>query len=414
MQGFTVTTIFKFFVLVTGSAIVLFKSNWRMALISIVLSVSSFLVTTLINPRGRALDMDAQQATADAASNLQELSNGLPVVQIFGLQKYLKEKFEAVCTRILSKQIKSRLFYGLNEMIIFITSFSAQPISFIIGIFLVSRGELTIDELVLLSGYAGVMAEGMRNLSMFLKFIQNSLVSAQRAFNLLDTPVEEEGVTLLPPDLSAENAIVIEKLCFSYPNNSRVIDNLSFEIKNGETVGIVGASGSGKTTLLNLLQAIYLPKSGDIRLFNRSIRELSLSDIRALSAYVPQDSVLFDATIYDNIRWGKPECCEEEVYEAAKKAYIHDFIMSLPQGYQTIIEDCGAKLSGGQRQRLSIARAFLKDAPILLLDEFTSALDAETEQEVLKALETLKEGRTVLIISHRESTIQNVNKVISI
>ena len=275
LQGFTVTTIFKFFVLVTGSAIVLFKSNWRMALISIVLSVSSFLVTTLINPRDELLDMDAQQATADAASNLQELSNGLPVVQIFGLQKYLKEKFEAVCTRILSKQIKSRLFYGLNEMIIFITSFSAQPISFIIGIFLVSRGELTIDELVLLSGYAGVMAEGMRNLSMFLKFIQNSLVSAQRAFNLLDTPVEEEGVTLLPPDLSAENAIVIEKLCFSYPNNSRVIDNLSFEIKNGETVGIVGASGSGKTTLLNLLQAIYLPKS-DIRLFNRSIRELSL------------------------------------------------------------------------------------------------------------------------------------------
>jgi subfamily B ATP-binding cassette protein MsbA len=242
--------------------------------------------------------------------------------------------------------------------------------------------------------------------------IQSGLASATRIFSQLDTEpdiVEKQNALVLPP---FQDRIEYQNVTFSYGDNPPVLRDINLTIRSGEVLAVVGPSGGGKTTLANLLPRFHDVSAGAVLLDGHDVRDVTLYSLRSQIALVTQQTILFNDTARNNIAYGSPDCSEEDVRKAASAAFALDFIEALPQGFDTIIGESGARLSGGQRQRISIARAILKDAPILILDEATSALDTESERKVQKALENLMQDRTTIVIAHRLSTIKNADRII--
>lgn len=413
-RGYAFTGLSKFIVYTMVSLILLFRVEWRLAVISILLSGISFFLSTILNPRVRELERNASQETASSASYLIETLRAVPIVRVFLLGDILSRRYYNICRKIYSKRVKFRTMNGISDGLIYMFSYSAQPIGFIVGIFLMLQGQMELSKVVFASSVMGVMADGMRSFSTFVQFIQSGIVSSQRVFELLEQPIEEERTASRSPDLSFPNAVEIRDVRFAYPNGIQVIRGINLTVRNGENIAIVGGSGGGKTTMIKLLQAFYEPSSGSFSLYAAPMEKMNLKQIRELSAYVPQESTVFDATIAENIGFGKSGSSMEEIIEAAKQADIHEYICSLPEGYQTFVGERGSQISGGQRQRIAIARAFLKNAPLLLLDEATAALDSESEAEVYKGLDRLMKGRTTIVIAHRLSTVQRADRIIVI
>jgi ATP-binding cassette subfamily B protein len=259
--------------------------------------------------------------------------------------------------------------------------------------------------LLMVMAYLGQLYGPMETLSKKAADLQGSLVSAERALTLLDEASEVEERPDARPLGRATGAVAFEQVSFAYPDNPAVLHNLTFRVPPGARVGIEGKTGAGKTTLMSLLIRFYDPTSGRILLDGVDLREYRLADLRAQFAFVLQEPVLFSTTVAENIAYARPGASQEEVVAAAKAANAHDFITSLPDGYETRVGERGMRLSGGERQRISLARAFLKDAPILILDEPTSSVDVKTEGLILEALRRLMQGRTTFMIAHRLSTL---------
>ena len=247
----------------------------------------------------------------------------------------------------------------------------------------------------------------LRTVSSKLPELQSWLVSVQRALALVEEAPELVEDSHAPTLDRAQGHISFRDVTFAYPSSGRVLDRVSFDIAAGLRVGIIGASGSGKSTLANLLTRFYDPGSGQILLDGRDLRSYRMSDLRRQFSIILQEPVVFSATVAENISYARPEATREAIIEAAQAAKAHDFIMTLPKGYDTPIGEGGCRLSGGQRQRLAIARAFLKDAPVLIFDEPTSAIDIHTEEEIMEATEKLVRGRTTFVIAHRLSTVKS-------
>jgi subfamily B ATP-binding cassette protein MsbA len=276
---------------------------------------------------------------------------------------------------------------------------------------MVTQGELTLGGFASFIAAIFMLYPNIRELSKVNLEIQEGLAGASRIFELLDTVAEvrdREGAVRLPP---ISRDIDFQKVTFKYEEEV-VLKDISLHVKVGEIIALVGMSGAGKTSLVNLLPRFYDVEKGQIRIDGYDIREVTLQSLREQIGLVTQQTILFNDTVRNNISYGNLKSTEQEILEAAKAANAHDFIKKLPQGYETIIGEQGVKLSGGERQRLSIARALLKNAPILILDEATSSLDSDSETEVQRALEELMKGRTVFVIAHRLSTIRNAHRIV--
>jgi subfamily B ATP-binding cassette protein MsbA len=278
------------------------------------------------------------------------------------------------------------------------------------GFYLVNKGEMTLGELISFSAAVGLIYTPLKRLGAANNSLQQASASAERIFYLIDQEPEADGKAELP---QINDEIAYNDVVFVYPGTEKkVLNGVGFSVKKGGLVAIVGSSGAGKTTLVDMLPRFYRPLSGNITIDGMDINDVTLESLRRKIGIVSQDVVLFNETVRENIAFGKSGASDEKIIEAAKAAYAHDFIKDMPKGYDTVIGERGVKLSGGQKQRISIARALLKNPPILILDEATSSLDTASEVIVQKALDNLMTNRTTFVIAHRLSTVRKADQIL--
>jgi glucan exporter ATP-binding protein len=333
------------------------------------------------------------------------------------VQSYVRLEAEAqalrnVMSELLAAQYPVLTWWAFVTIITRAASTITMVAIFALGAILVQRGELTIGQVVTFVGFATMLIGRLDQLSHFFLGLFNQKPAIDAYFELVDTtnPVEESPNARALPDVKGH--VKYEDVTFRFPDSQQGVFDLDFEAKPGQTVAMVGHTGSGKTTTLALLQRLRDPQEGAVSIDGNDIRDLKLSALRGAIGVVFQDAGLFNRTIGENLRIGKPDATDAEIERAAKLAEAHDFIMQKPDGYNFMIGERGASLSGGERQRLAIARSILKDAPVLILDEATSALDVETEGRIKRALDALRKGRTTFIIAHRLSTVANADVIL--
>ncbi|MGG1442053.1 ABC transporter ATP-binding protein [Brevibacillus laterosporus] len=396
-----------------GSLIGMFLLDWRFASVLVVLSGVTLYINTRFAKSVRKISDKTQQQQGVLTERLNDFLAGLPIVKIFHLHRVVTRRYTEMNGQVTASTIeqghKNALLEGTNFFINFL-SFGGM---LVFGIIMVAQDVIGVGSLVAIIQQQLLVTLGFLHLGQVLSILQSSLSGASRVIELLQEPIEPERYSALSEELPHQKDKVLEmnQVVFEYDPDAKVLDHFSFSIEEGETAALVGASGSGKSTVIKLLLGYYPAKSGDIRLFGKTIGEYTLQEMRNLISYVPQDAYLFEGTIEENIRYGKLDATHEEIVEATRAAYAHDFIMDLPDGYETRVGERGALLSGGQRQRIAIARAIVKNAPVLLLDEATSALDSGSEYWVQRALAELMKDRTTLIVAHRLSTVEDADMI---
>ena len=408
-RSYSVTHLIRFGVVFPATLILLLVNDWRIALAGVIYGGINLALSLWLNPLAKSVERRAKQEIANSASFLVEALRGIPVVRVFVLHHVLAERYARICEIIKDRRMKYQNIIGITYGVVDFFAQSAQAIGFIIGI-LLARDGVTLGNTVFNATLMGMMADSIYRLSTFLLLTQTDLVAMERVHSLLDQPLEDlhDGIDAAKTD--GDIAVELRSVSFSYDGENNVIDNLNLTLHRGEHLAIVGGSGGGKSTVIKLIEGFYAPTSGEIRYFGQT--GLSLSAIRGLVAYVPQECTLFDGTIEDNLRMARPGAAQQELERAAGMADIHEFILSLPEGYKTQVGERGSQLSGGQRQRVAIARGILKEAPVLLLDEATAALDSSTEKEVQACLDRISVGMTTVTVAHRLSTIENADRIL--
>lgn len=397
-----------------GMIYVTVRINWQLALIALSVSPIIFLATEIYRPRLRKQWTEVKNLESSALSVVQEVLAALRVVKAFGQEERERDRF----VRHFSNSVRShiRVIFaesGFNLLIGLATAVGTAAVLFI-GVRQVQTSTLTLGELLIVMSYLAQLYGPLGSIGQRVAVLQGSLASAERAFALLDNTPEVED---RPDALSltqAVGSIEFRQVSFAYNDNDQILNNVSFRIDAGTRVGIVGRTGAGKTTLVSLLNRFYDPCSGQILLDGVDIRNYKLDDLRKQFAIVLQEPVLFSTTILENIAYARPDAQEEEIVEAAKASNAHDFITKLPDGYNTVVGERGMRLSGGERQRIALARAFLKNSPILILDEPTSSVDVETESVIMEAMERLMKDRTTFMIAHRLGTLKNCDGLLTI
>ena len=379
--------------------------NWELALVSLVVCPILYFWTARFGGRLRGRWYEVKDIESSAMSVVQEALSAGRVVKSFGREDHEQRRFIQRARRRLQGQLDIAWLQSKFDLAIGVTVAAGTAAVLLIGVIQVKAGHLSTGELLMVLAYQAQIYLPLQTISKKIADLQAGLASAGRAFSQLD---ELPEVSEKPNALGLERArgdFVFSNVSFAYEPGHDVLRNIRLVIKAGSRVGIQGKTGAGKTTLVSLLTRFYDPTSGAILLDDTDLRDYKLADLRNQFAIVLQETMLFSSTIRENIAYGKPEASEEEIREAARRANAHDFIEALPNGYLTEVGERGFLLSGGERQRVSIARAFLKDAPILLLDEPTSALDLATESAIVDAMERLMESRTVFVIAHRPTTL---------
>ena len=388
--------------------------DWKLSLISLLVFPVVAVLTIRLGRRIRSTTRYAQDMAAGLNQILQESISGHQVVKSFGAEDYESKRFRLAAQRLKSGNLKYVAHQALASPIIEV--FGALTIILLLT---VARTQVKSTSMTagMFTGFVMALVmlyEPIKRLTNIHNIFQQGIGAALRVFKYLDT---QPGVIDRPSAVRLsrfDKSIRFENVQFSYAAapDRIVLDNINLEVRAGEVVALVGPSGAGKTTLVNLVPRFYDIRSGSIQIDGRDLRDIRLTSLRENISIVAQDTFLFNDTVFDNIAYGRPNAREEEVFAAARTALADDFIRELPEGYRTMIGERGIRLSGGQRQRLAIARALLKDAPILILDEATSHLDTESERLVQRALTALMNRRTVLVVAHRLSTIRQANKIV--
>lgn len=406
------TSLIKDSLSIVGLMAWLIYLNWQLTLITFAVVPCIAVVVRIFSKRLRKVAKGLQDSLGRLTQVLQETIEGHKVVKIFGGQSYEEERFEQSVQE--QRRLSMRSALAASAQTPLVQFFAASGIALIMGVALrqASSDQTTIGSFVSFVTAMLMVLAPLKRVTDVNAAIQRGLAAAESVFSLIDESPETDGGTLLLG--RAQGLVEFDSVSFTYPNAEfPALRDVSFTIRPGEVVALVGSSGSGKTTAANLLPCFYHVDSGEIRIDGHPLEQIRLDGLRENIALVSQDVVLFNDTIAANIAYGGTRDADiSEIREAAKAAHALEFIEALPDGFDSLVGENGARLSGGQRQRLAIARALLKNAPILILDEATSALDTKSERAVQEALETLMAGRTTLVIAHRLSTIERADQII--
>ena len=393
-------------VMLAGMIYVTSQINGQLALIALTISPVILLVSQAYRVHLRKLAHELVTLESSAASLVQEVLGALRVVKAFGREHFEDARFAGRTQKGFNARIRYETAEGVFGFVIGMSLAVGTAIVLYIGIRQVQSQVITLGDLLLVMSYLLQLYEPLRSISEIVGRLQLHLASAERAFTFLDEMPDVPERPFPRRIQCAEGTIVFNNVSFGYPGGRIALQRASFEVSPGMRVGIVGATGAGKTTLISLLARFYDPTAGQILLDGNDLRDYKVADLRAQFAIVLQEPVLFSTTIADNIAYGRPGAHHDEIVMAAKAAHIDDFIGRLPEGYRTSVGERGMSLSGGERQRIALARAFLKDAPILILDEPTSSVDLETEAMIIDSMKELKLERTTFIIAHRLTALR--------
>jgi subfamily B ATP-binding cassette protein MsbA len=401
-----------FDVLVLGGMIaIMFSLNWRFTLIALAITPFLFFTVYSLTRRSRRATRALRREQGEVVAVAQESLSSLRVVQAFGREDYEEDRLEGLTLESIRLALDARRLKARLSPIVDVLVAIGTSLVLWYGAHLVLGGTLTPGALVVFVLYLGKMYKPMRDLSKMTDTVAKALVGAER--------IEEiEGIESQVRDLPGardaprfRGAIVFDHVRFGFGATQPVLNDVCLDIPAGQFVAVVGPSGAGKSTLLSLIARFYDPDTGVVRIDGADVKSYTLKSLRRQISLVLQDTILFRASIWQNIAYGKPDATREEIVRAARLANAHDFILQTPQGYETLVGERGVSLSGGERQRIAIARAIIRDAPILLLDEVSTGLDAGAEQMVFDALGRHMVGRTTLVVAHRLATIRNADQI---
>jgi subfamily B ATP-binding cassette protein MsbA len=389
-----------------------FLQNYRLTLVAMVgLPLLAYPMVRL-SKRLRRASTRSQEKQAETASLLAETIGGAKVVQSFAMERFEVGRFRAALDRMLGADLKAARALSLAPAMMELFGAVAGAALFSYAGRQVAKGRMTGGDVTVIVASLGYFFMSLRRMNTINVEVQQAIAAAKRVFGMMDREREIRdlpGAVPLPP---FAGEIRFESVDFAYDVADKILDGIDVTIRRGETVALVGASGAGKTTIANLLPRFYDPTAGRILFDGRELKSVTLESLRRQIGLVTQETFLFDDSVKNNIAYGRSDVPFEDVVAAAKSAHAHEFIENLPEGYDTILGERGARLSVGQRQRVTIARALLKDPPILILDEATSALDSESEKLVQEALEVLMKNRTSLVIAHRLATVRRADRIL--
>ncbi len=397
---------------VIGLLVVIFYMDWRLALVSLIFLPMAAVPIVTFGKKFRRISTNYQTRVGEATSHLHETIAGVRIVKAFCMEEFEKNRFAHKMQEIMDILMSETKYRCLAHPLVELLGGVGMALIIWFGGVQVLQGHSTPGTFMSFLTALIMLYEPVKGVSKLNSTFQQGIASATRIFALLEIQPdirERSNAAKLPP--FAER-IEFRNVSFCYEPGQPVLRHLDLRVNRGEVLAVVGPSGGGKTTLANLIPRFYDITEGRLLIDGQDVREVTLHSLRGQLALVTQQTILFNDTVRNNIAYGRSDCPEEELVEAARAAYALDFIQELPQGFDTMIGESGARLSGGQQQRLSIARALLKDAPILILDEATSSLDTESEREVQRALENLMQNRTTIVIAHRLSTIKNADRII--
>lgn len=391
---------------------IMYYMNWMVASIVIIILPLMVIITNLFQKALKSVYQAERTVTAQLNTFVQERLTGMTIVQLFNRQKKEFDNFKIINKELRTAFLKSNLYFALLFPVVEIVS--ALAIGLLLwfgGLRTALHGDVSVGEVIAFISYITMLTTPMRQIADRFNSIQRGLIGADRVFKILDEDqrLPNKGTDTLE---KVRGEIEFENVYFSYVEGNPVLKGISLHANPGETIAIVGATGAGKSTIVNLLSRFYDIDSGDIKIDGKSIYSIELSNLRSHIAVVLQDVFLFNTTIYENIILGNKEISLEQVQEAAKEIGIHDFIMSLPNGYFSEVSERGASLSVGQRQLISFLRAYVYNPEILVLDEATSSIDTESEQLIQNATEKLTKGRSSIVIAHRLATIQQADQIL--
>lgn len=393
------------------------RLDWKLALIAVSISPVLFLLAQRSSCHARSGWDGIKRLDSSAMLALYEALASIRVVKAFAREPFEDRRFRLRSRQRMQEQVKVAARQAAFHVLIATTLAVGSAGVLWVGVRHVQSGRLTLGDLLLVMAYMAQLYDPLRTISSKLPELQGWMASVDRALALLEDAPElrEAGRPAAVACAGrAQGRISFRDVSFAYPGWGRALDGVSFDVAPGTRVGIIGPSGSGKSTVVNLLMRFYDPLAGQVLLEGRDLRDYHLADLRRQFSVILQEPVVFSASVAENIAYGGRNAGRQEVMAAARAAMAHDFIMALPKGYDTRIGEGGCRLSGGERQRLGIARAFLKDAPVLILDEPTSAVDIRTEEEIMDAMRSLVRGRTMFVIAHRLSTVQDCDLILAL
>jgi subfamily B ATP-binding cassette protein MsbA len=397
---------------VAGLLVVIFYMDWRLALITLLFIPMAAVPIVVFGKKFRRISSHYQQGVGEASNFLNETIRGIRIVKAFCAEEQEKQRFAVKMQHLFDTLMSETRYRSLSHPLIEFLGGIGMALIIWFGGMEVLKGHSTPGTFMSFLTALVMLYEPVKGVSKLNSTIQSGMAGAARIFTLLDIKpdiYEKAQAVVLPP---FHNAIEFRDVSFAYHPGELVLRNVSLNIAQGEVIAVVGPSGGGKSSLASLLPRFHDVSAGAVLIDGHDLRDLSLYSLRSQIAIVTQQTILFNDTVRSNIAYGSPNCTEEDIRRAATAAFALEFIEDFPEGFDTLIGESGVRLSGGQQQRISIARAILKNAPILILDEATSALDTESERKVQQALDNLMKNRTTLVIAHRLSTIKNADRIV--